>query len=70
MKHTNYKYKEMKIMINITIFPFNIFLNKNTKKHPNISTYDQKHIDGYDTMYPCSEFEVILIRFPRRYFSK
>ena len=36
MKHTNYKYKEMKVMINIIIhvFPVNIFLNKNTKKHP------------------------------------
>ena len=22
-----------------------------------ISTCNQKHIDGYDTMYPCSEFE-------------
>ena len=64
-------------MINIIIFPVNIFLNKNTKKHPkmekkwlNISTCDQKHVDGYDTMYQCSEFEVILKRFPRRYFSK
>ena len=35
-----------------------------------ISTCNHKHIDGYDTMYPCSEFEMILIRFPRRYFSK
>ena len=34
MKHTNYKYKEMKVMINIKIFPVNIFLYKNTKNTP------------------------------------
>ena len=34
MKHTNYKYKAKKVMINIIIFPVNIFLNKYTKKHP------------------------------------
>ena len=32
MKHTNYKYTEMKVMINIKIFPVNIFLYKNTNK--------------------------------------
>ena len=43
-------------------------MQKNNKKK--ISTCNHKHIDGYDTMHPCSEFEVILIRFPRQYFSK
>ena len=54
--------------------PVNISLSKNTKKQPKMqkkkSTCNHKHIDGYDTMYRCSESEVILIRFPRRYFSK
>ena len=54
----------MKVMININIFQVNIFLNKKHWKTPqnvgkwlSISTCDQKHIDGYDIMYPCGEFE-------------
>ena len=47
----------MKIMIE-----YNHIYSKNTKNTPkrrkmfNVSTCDHKHIDGYDTMYPCSEF--------------
>ena len=49
------------------MFPGHICLGKSTKNTTkcrrviNISTCSHKYIDGCDTRYPCSEFEVILI---------
>ena len=45
-----------------------IFLSKNNEKIPkstenkNISTWNHAYINGYDTMNPCSQFEVNLMR--------
>ena len=34
MKNTNYKYKEIKVMMEYNYTPSQHFFNKNTKKHP------------------------------------